>query len=353
MPHDKMPLLATRRRFLVGAAAGPVLTLPGRATAQTTQITGAGSSFVRPVMERWIDLLPATLGVSARYSAIGTGVAQSKILSGDIDFAAFELPLPASTVANGDLIQFPVAFGALACVVNIPGVANDQLKLNAGLLAAIYAGGIKKWNDPRIVAVNPSVALPELDIKPLRLDTPSGAVFSTTYTFTQYLLATNADWREKYGAAVTKRWAVGSMVDSAGNMMETLKILSGSIGYVPLGSAAGQRLTTAMLWNKAGKLVGASLASLQAAVAQVDWRATAEMAPKLLDLPGEATWPIVLPSYVLMQRNPRDKVRGEAVTAFAKFIVSNGAEGAEQRHAVALPEAPRGTVLGMIAGLNG
>lgn len=340
--------LLMNRRSLMGGAAGTLLSIPRLARGQETQIVGAGSSFVRPVMQRWIERTPATLGVKASYTAIGTGTAQTRILGGDLDFAAVELPLPADKVATGGLLQFPVAFGSLVCVATLPGIKKDQITLTGTLLGGIYGGTIKMWNDPRIAAVNPGVSLPEMEIRPIRLDTPSGSVFSTTFTFTQYLLQTNADWREKHGEVVSRRWAVGSMATSAEYMVESLDGMPGGIGYVPLGLAMSRGMTTLMMKNKSGKAVSADLASLRATVAQVDWAATPGMAPKLLDLSGGRTWPIVLASYALIQQNPADQARGAAVRKFLKFAVSEGTEAAALAFAADLPAGPRAAVLALL-----
>ena len=305
-------------------------------SAETMTLQGAGSSFIRPVMQRWVASVPETAGLSATYKAVGTSVAQSAVMAGEIDFAAIELPLPAKALADGDLMQFPVAFGALVCVVNLPGIGRDQLQLTGQLLGAIYSGTIKTWDDPKIAAVNPGVTLPNLPIAPLRLDTPAGTVFSTTYTFTQYLLATNPDWRAKYGAEVPRRWAVGSMTDGSEALAETLKVVPGSIGYMALGAAMASGATTVKLRNKSGRAVAASMESLRAAVDRVDWSKTPDMVPSLLDLEGEGTWPLVLTSYALLQRHPKDAARGAAVRRLIDFFVVHGAESAAKYASVAL-----------------
>lgn len=343
-----MPIRLSRRH-LIAAAAGTLLSAPRLAQAATTRIAGAGSNFARPVVQRWIETMPPSLGIEATYTIMGTGASQSKILSGEIDFATVELPLPVTTLADGDLLQFPVAFGALVCVVNVPGIASNQLQLNARLLAAIYAGAVKKWNDPLLVAANPGLALPDLDILPLRLETPQNAVFSTTRTLQQYLLATNADWREKHGTAITKRWAVGSMVSTVSAMVETLQALPGGIGYMSISDALSKNLAIVNLQNKAGKTIAANVASLQAAVAQVNWANSPGMVANLLDLPGNATWPIVLPSYALLRRTPAEPARGAAARAFLKHVLTDGAAAAAERHTATLPPVATANALDLLA----
>lgn len=299
-------------------------------------------------MERWIKEMPPSLGVNAGYSAIGTGTAQSRVLSGDLDFAAMEIPMPAHKLEAGRMVQFPVALGALACVVNLPGIQDGQLQLTGILLADIFSGAIKKWNDARIAEVNPGATLPEMDIRPVSLGEPSGAVYSTTFAFTQYLLATNAEWREKFGPTVTRRWAVGSMVTSSEAMAEVLTSLPGSIGYVPLGTAVSSGLQTVTLRNRNGQAVRVNAASLAATVTRVDWERTPNLVADLIDLPGEGVWPLVLATYALISGEPRDKAKAEAVRAFFKFAVCEGADGASQANAAPLPPAARARVLALM-----
>jgi|GEM_PF-858639 len=328
------------RRALLAAAAGWAIVPRLAKSTETIAIGGAGSNFIGPVMQRWGELLPEASGVSVTFKSVGTGVAQSAVMAGEIDFAAVELPLPAKTLADGDLMQVPVAFGALVCVVNIPGIASNQILLTAQLLGDIYGGAIKTWDDPKIAAANPGAKLPNLAIRPIRLDTPAGSVFSTTYTFTRYLLSANQDWRDKYGTEVPRRWAVGSVTDSAESMVATIKLLPGSIGYMALGTATAAGMTTVMLRNKAGHAVAASLDSLRATVDRVDWGNAPDIVPRLVDLEGEGTWPLVLATYIVLPRNPKDPARGDAVRRFVNFVVVHGADGAAQRGAVALTPVP-------------
>ena len=128
-------------------------------------------------MRRWLELVPAALAVKASYDPIGSGNGRNKVLAGDVDF------------------------GGIVCAVNLPGMTDNQFRLTGALLAGVYAGTGKKWNDPQIVAANPGVALPDMDIHPVSQGTPNGPMPGITSNFTQYLLATNQDWRDKFGPA--------------------------------------------------------------------------------------------------------------------------------------------------------
>ena len=330
-----------RRRGLIAGAAGLLVAARKPAAAAEIGIAGGGSSFINPVMQNWTRMASAPLGLTATYAVLGAGTAQSKVLAGDLDFAAMELPLAADTLESGHLTQFPVAFGALAVVVNIPEIASSKVQLDGVLLAEIYAGSIKKWNDPKIVALNEGVRLPELDIKPVHLAIPGGSVFSTTHAMTQYLLATNPAWREKFGTTVKGRWAVGAMTSNAENLVEVLKSVPGSIGYAALGTVVKSGLATALLRNRAGQAMKADSASLQAAVAQVDWAKSPGLVTNTIDLPGAGSWPLVLTTYALIKQDLADKARAETVRKFFRFALAEGAEGALQSSATSLPSGLR------------
>jgi len=345
-------MVGTISRRALFAAGAAILATPRGARA-AVPLLGGGSSFVRPVMQRWVETVPASLGVAPKYEVRGAGAAQSAIMAGELDFAAMELPLPADKLESSGLVQVPVVFGALAFVINAEGLTSGQLTLDGGLLGAIYTGAIKTWNHPRIAEANPGVTLPEQEIRPFHLGTPAGAVFSTTTTIQNYLLARNEDWRARHGTRITKRWAVGSMTGTAPQMIEAMKTVPGSIGYVTLGDALGGGMTTVKLRNAGGKPVAPSLDALRAAVDRIEWSRYPDLVAELIDLPGDASWPIVLASYALIQANPSDKIRGDAVRSFLKHVITEGAAGAAERQAVALPAEPRSAVLKRLSQYTG
>lgn len=336
-----MTILLGRRHMLFGVGAA-LVPLPSIA-ADLAPIIGAGSSFASRAVAGWIEGLGAAKRIS--YDPVGSGNGRTRVLAGEVDFALSDEPMTAEQLRNGGLIQIPVVFGGIAPVVNLPGVETERLVLTSELIAAIYVGAIRTWNDPRIAAVNPGMKLPELDVRPVHQATPNGPPSGTTFTFTQYLLATTSDWRAKHGTAITKRWAVGSMVATATFMAETVKVMSGALGYTSFGDAAGHGLATVRLVNKAGKPTAARVDGLQSAVAQVNWSSPGAMEPSLLDLSGEATWPIVTATYALVPQAPADRAKAESVRDFMSYVVSSGQPGAERARAAALPASARDPAL--------
>jgi phosphate transport system substrate-binding protein len=308
---------------------------------------GGGSSFVRPVLVGWTGAA-SKRGMHIDYTVLGTGEAQNQVLAGDIDFSAVELPMPADKLDMANLVQFPAVFGVMTVVVNLDGIVDRQLKLDAALLGGIFSGSIKTWKDPRIAAANPDLKLPDVEVHPVFLGRPDGSVYSTSTTLARYLIDRNEDWKQRFPTGLLTRWSVGSMVPDAGAMVPVVKALQGSVGYMALGTALSGKLTQVTLRNKAGELVQADAASLKAAVAQVDWSAP-DMVVKATDLPGAGVWPLVLPTYVVIPRTPRNKARGDLVRAFLEFVLKEGDDLTVASHALPLTPAARDKVLALLA----
>ncbi len=318
--------MAISRRMMMSFAMAAACT-PGISFAQTAKgkLLGAGGNTIRPIMTRWTEAQAKTLGLEITYQAIGSPLGTSKILAGEVDFAVLEIPLTDEQLGEANLFQFPLAFASIVFVVNIPGVATNQLALTGQLLGAIYWGKIKKWNDPKIVAANPGLALPDLDISPVHHAVPGGATFGDTLGVTSYLLAANADWQAKFGNTLPKRWCVGSMTATGETMTETIRSLEGSIGYLPLGAAARAKLSIVSKRDASGKSVVAGPESLTAAVQAIDWAKTPNLVGKMVDLPGDNVWPIVIASYGVVPKNARKVSNPGGVKAFFKFILTEGA----------------------------
>jgi phosphate transport system substrate-binding protein len=336
------------RRSLISGVAGALISAPIIARAQTIDLLGAGGSTIRPIMAGWLELQAKTLGLNVDYQAVGSPTGTTRILGGMADFAILEIPLSDEQLGPAKLYQFPLAFAAIAFVVNIPGVGSNQLALTGQLLGAIYWGKIKKWNDPRIVAVNPGLALPDIDIHPINHAEPGSAMLGDTIAVTSYFLSASPDWQEKYGAAVPKRWAVGSMSATGETVTATIRVLEGSIGYLPLGAATASKLAIVMKRDSKGQAVIAGADSLKAAVSAVDWVKTPNLVSKLVDLPGDGVWPVVIASYGVVPRDLKSKPNGAALRTFFKFALTEGSEISRKRGGEPPPPAIQARVLAQL-----
>jgi len=336
-----------RRALIVGAS---MLLAPGLKAgyAAEGELTGVGGNTIRPVMAGWLEANPTAVGLKIVYSGIGTPRATSQILAGHCDFAILEVPINDQQLELANLYQFPLAFASIVFVVNIPGIATNQLALTGQLLGGIYSGAIKKWNDPKIMAANPGLALPDLEIHPFYHGDVTGQSFTDTIGVTSYLLAANADWRDKFGATVPRRWTTASMSVSGDTITNTVKAVDGAISYLPLGAAVSAKLAVVAKKDDKGKTVVADAESLRAAVAAVDWAKALTSGVKLIDLPGDGVWPIVLASYGVIPRDLKAKPTGPAVHAFFKFVLTAGAEISKKRGGEPLPAEARTRVLAQL-----
>lgn len=327
-----MDLLLRRRAVLATLGlAGSMLAVPSGLSAQDRPILGSGTVFVALRMRLWLRQAQRMLDIPIDYEGIGAGAGMNKLLAGEAEFSTSDLPLSDDQLAEAGLIQIPLGYGGLVPVVNVPGIGADELVLDGPVMAGIYAGAIKKWNDPKIAAINGAVKLPDVDIRPIHLGAPTGAIYTVTYHFTQFLLATNPEWRAKYGPAITKRWAVGSSTPTLEAMKETMSILPGGIGFMPAGRAKAEKMASVKLKNAAGKTVSASTASVAATVTQAsDGGKKPVTLASLLNPPGDEIWPIVVPSYVTLPKTPKDEARGKTLRKFLRNVVEKG-EGVSER----------------------
>jgi phosphate transport system substrate-binding protein len=213
------------RTVLAAAFAGAAL-LAQPAFAQ--QITGAGGTFPAPVYAKWGEAAKAAIGVELNYQAIGSGGGQNQIINRTVDFGASDAPMDAEKLAANHILQIPTVMGAVVPIVNLPGVATDELKLTGELLAEIYAGKITKWNDPKLVELNRGVKLPSLAIAPVYRADASG----TSYVFTSYLSAVSPDWKKDVGANTSVKWPAGAGAKGNDGVAGTVKNTRGGIGYV-------------------------------------------------------------------------------------------------------------------------
>src|SRR4051812_20940322 len=175
--------------------AGLAIAAPtGRAMAQ--QITGAGSSFAAPIYSKWGEASAKATGIQLNYQAIGSGAGINQINNRTVDFGASDMPVAADQLKAHNLMQFPAVIGGVNIIVNLPDIKQNELKLTGDVLADIYLGKITKWNDPKLIALNPDLKLPSLAIAPAYRADGSG----TTFVFTDYLSMLSPDWKSKVGS---------------------------------------------------------------------------------------------------------------------------------------------------------
>lgn len=326
---------------LVALAVAPTL-----AFAQPATITGAGASFPNPVYQRWGEGAKAA-GLQLNYQSVGSGAGVNQIRNRTVDFGASDAPLSQQQLTEGNLMQFPTVMGAVVPIVNIPGVADGQLRLTGELLADIYLGKVTKWNDPRIVEMNSGVTLPNLAIAPVYRADSSG----TSFVFTSYLAAVSSEWKDKVGAGTSVRWGTGAGARGNEGVAGTVRNTRGGIGYVENAYASQNKLAAAQLRNKAGKFVHPSMESFQAAASSANWNVPG-FAASIIDQGGDTSWPIVSPTFILLPTNPTDADRTRAVMRFFDWAYTNGGAAARELEYIPLPEAVQTAVRAAWAGVQ-
>ena len=298
-------------------------------------ILGAGASFPAPLYMKWGSDYKGVAGVKLNYQSIGSGGGISAIEAKTVDFGASDAPLEQTELDASGLAQFPMIVGGVVPVVNLNGVANGQLKLTPDLVAGIYMGTIKTWNDPAITKLNPGVKLPSTTINVVHRSDGSG----TTWIFTHYLTdAAGSIWTA--GADKEIAWPVG--VGGKGNegVAAAVQQLSGSIGYVEYAYAKQTGMTTTQLQNKDGQWVKPSIASFTAAAANADWKGSLpSMYMVLVNQPGVDTWPITGASFILVQKDQTDAARAQSMMSFFDWAYKNGAETAKSLDYVPIPQS--------------
>jgi phosphate transport system substrate-binding protein len=319
-------------------ALGVVVSQAGVARAQ--DITGAGSTFAAPIYGKWGEAAEKAVGVKLNYQAIGSGGGQNQVFNRTVDFGASDAPLADAVLKQHNLFQFPSVTGAVVPIVNLPGVAANQLKLSGEMLADIYAGKITKWNDPQLVEMNRGVKLPNLAIAPVYRADSSG----TSFVWTSYLSAVSPSWKSSVGAGQSVKWPAGNGARGNDGVAATVKQVRGGIGYVENAYATANHLTTVVLRNKAGHFVEPTMASFEAAAKNADWAGAQDYAVNLIDQAGDASWPIVSATFVLLPKDPKDTARSQAVTKFFGWAFKNGDQIATNLQYIALPQSVKDSV---------
>lgn len=297
------------------------------------QITGAGSTFVYPVLAAWSADYAKQTGQAVNYQSIGSGGGISQIKAGTVDFGASDQPLDPKELAQSGLAQFPIVVGGVVPVVNVSGVEPGKLRLTGPVLADIYAGKIKAWNDPVIAKLNPGVALPAANIAVVHRSDGSG----TSFNFTHYLSQVSAAWKAGPGEGKTVSWPTG--VGGKGNegVAGYVKQIPNSIGYVEYAYVLQNKMSYALLQNSTGNFVAPSASSFQAAAASADWKSAKDFFLVMTNAPGANAYPITATTFILMHRQPKDKGRSDAALKFFRWALDQGQAQAQKLDYVPLP----------------
>jgi phosphate transport system substrate-binding protein len=313
------------------------------ASAQMT-INGAGATFPYPIYSKWFDeYAKVDPSVRFNYQSIGSGGGQKQILAQTVDFGASDGPMSDANLAKapGKLLHIPTVAGAVVITSNLPG--NPTLKLDGQTIADIFLGKIKKWNDPRLTALNPGVSLPDQAIVVVHRSDGSG----TTFIFTDYLSKVSPEWKQKVGNNTSVNWPTGLGGKGNEGVSGQVKQTPGSIGYVELIYAIQNKMPYADLKNAAGEYVKASLESVTAAMATA--KIPDDFRFSMTNAPGKDAYPIAGATWLLVYQNQKDAAKGKKLVEFLRWAETKGEQMAKDLDYAPLPSNLQERVLKRIS----
>ncbi len=308
-------------------------------SAQMT-INGAGATFPYPIYSKWFDeYAKVDPSVRFNYQSIGSGGGQKQIIAQTVDFGASDGPMSDDNLskAPGKILHIPTVAGADVVAYNLPG--DPHLKLDGETVAAIFLGAVTKWNDPKIVALNPGVTLPGQEIVVVHRSDGSG----TTYIWTDYLSKVSPEWKQKVGTNTAVNWPVGLGGKGNEGVSGQIKQTPGALGYVELIYAKQNKISFADIRNSAGEFVSPTLESITAAMATA--QIPEDFRFSITNAPGNGSYPIAGATWLLVYQNQQDAAKGKKVVEFLKWALTKGESMARDLDYAPLPTELRDRVL--------
>jgi phosphate transport system substrate-binding protein len=305
-------------------------------------LRGGGSSFAAPLFKGWIEAFAKVQpGLAVEYDSVGSGEGMSRLVTGALDFAATDAPLPAEQAAmvEGQVLHLPLAAGLVAICYNLPGFTGE-LRLPRAIYTGIFDGTITRWDDPRIAGANPDLQLPQRTIAMVVRRDSSG----TTFALTNHLNAIDLHWQElKLGAALRVDWPAGAMT-ARGNEGVAATILEAeySIGYVEYGFAHRLGLPMAVLENRDRQFVAPAVPGGEAALAPEMAAQRTDLVRLVGDPADSSSYPIVTLTWALVHKAYSDPRKADALKAFLGWGLVEGQPVAKGLEYVTLPTALAG-----------
>lgn len=301
------------------------------------RLQGSGASFPKPIYEKWVNEFgKINQTVKIDYQATGSGAGQKALLAKTADFGASDDPMSDDDMksSGAEILHIPTVLGAVVLTYNLDGV-KQPLKLSGQSISDIYLGNIKKWNDERLAKDNPGVTLPDADILPVYRADSSG----TSAVFTDFLSKTSPEWKDKVGMNKQPSWITGVGVGAKGNdgVMGQVKQTPNAIGYVELTFAKANTLPVALIKNKGGEFVEATLDTVKAAAATTVAKMPDDLRVQITDAEGSGVYPISSYTYILVYKDQADANKGKTLVDFLWWAIHDGEKMAPDLHYAPLP----------------
>src|SRR5215211_5524925 len=300
-------------------------------------LTGAGATFPNPIYTKWFDAYNKKTGVQINYQSIGSGGGIRQFTEGTVDFGATDGPMNQSQIdgVGANVMHIPTVLGAVVVTYNLPGLGDTRLKFDGNALVDIFMGRITKWNDKRLVALNPGVKLPDLDVIVVHRSDGSG----TTYIFTDYLNKFSREWKDKVGYATSVSWPVGLGGKGNEGVTQQIKQTEGALGYVELIYAISNKLPYAQVKNAAGNFITPSLGTVTAAAAGVKLPKDTDFRVSITNAPGDQAYPISSFTWLLVKKDNKDMAKAKLIRDFLAWMTTPEAQKmAAEFHYAPLPD---------------
>jgi len=286
-------------------------------TVYAAEITGAGATFPYPVYSKWADTYKKETGNQVNYQSIGSGAGIKQIQAKTVIFGASDMPLDQKDLDKDGLFQFPTVIGGNVVAYNIEGINSKELVLSGEVVADIYLGKIKKWDDERIFKLNPYLKLPSTNIVVVRRSDGSG----TTYIFAKYLSSVSKEWNDKVGTGTALEWPVGVGAKGNEGVSANIQQTKNSIGYVEYAYAKQNKLSYSGI-SINDRVVIPSKQSFQ-----------------------DNSWPITSPTYIIMYNKPTDEVAQREAFKFFEWAYSKGDSIADELDYVPLSKEIKDSII--------
>jgi phosphate transport system substrate-binding protein len=316
------------------AAVGVAFAAMSVSAAHADTITGAGSTFIYPVLSQWAQGYSKATGTDVNYQAIGSGGGLKQLDAKTVTFAASDKPLSGDDLKSKGYVQWPMVAGAIVPVVNVPGISAGDMTLNGDVLAKIFMKKITKWNDPAILALNPSLKIGDQAITVVHRSDGSG----TTFNFTDYLSKVSPEWKSEVGSSTEVKWPIGIGGKGNAGVAQYVQTVPGSIGYVEYAYATQNKLAYTKLVNANGKTVDPTAETFKAAAEGADYGSVPGYGLIMTNQPGDKSWPIMATTFVLTYAQPQDKAATTSALKFFDWVFKNGEADATKLDYLAMPE---------------
>ena len=308
----------------------------GGSGEQVVKLQGAGATFPNPLYQKWVsEYSKLHPNVQIDYQSVGSGAGIKQIQAQTVDFGASDAPMKDDDLksAPGEIVHVPTVLGAVVITYNLTGV-SQPLKFSGEVIADIFLGKIKKWNDPKIAAENAGVTLPTTDITVVHRSDGSG----TSAVFTDYLSKVSAEWKDKVGAGVSPSWPVGLGGKGNEGVTGQIKNTPNTLGYVELVYAIQNKLPVAHIKNAAGSFVEPTIDAVTAAAAASVASTPEDLRVSITNAQGATAYPISSYTYILVYKNQKDSAKGKALVEYLWWALHDGEKHAPNLHYATLPD---------------